>query len=162
MKCMHLCPTINTAPLLLPPHLQPSKSSTQSPSMRSLLLILLVSLAVASVQAKKGKGGKPAKKEPKEPKGMCLSEEDMMMICHAGSALGEKVNAAMETCTANAEERAMKGKGKGKGKRKGKGKLPSAPQSQRSWTWLQKNMLERFVSSLSLGGWTMTWSVLMS
>merc|ERR1711892_1015423 len=47
------------------------------------------------------------------------------MICHAGSALGEKANAAMEVCSANAEARAKsKGKGKGKG---GKGKAPKSP-----------------------------------
>ena len=51
------------------------------------------------------------------------------MICHTGSALGEKANAAMEVCTASAEERAKKGKGKGKakGKGKGKGKTPKCP-----------------------------------
>merc|ERR1711892_406597 len=51
-----------------------------------------------------------------------------MMICHAGSALGEKTNAAMEVCSANAEARAKsKGKGKGKGKGNGKGKAPKCP-----------------------------------
>merc|ERR1712123_106849 len=99
--------------------------------MRSLILVLLVSLAVASVQAKKAKGGKGGKPAKKEPSGLCLSEENMMMICHAGSALGEKANAAMEVCTATAEERAKKGKGKGKakgkGKGKGKGKTPKCP-----------------------------------
>ena len=100
-------------------------------SMRSLILVLVVSLAVASVQAKKAKGGKGGKPAKKEPSGLCLSEEKMMMICHAGSALGEKANAAMEVCAANAEERAKKGKGKGKakgkGKGKGKGKSPKCP-----------------------------------
>merc|ERR1712123_478253 len=97
--------------------------------MRSLILVLVVSLAVASVQAKKAKGGKGGKPAKGEPSGLCLSEEKMMMICHAGSALGEKANAAMEVCAANAEERAKKGKGKakGKGKGKGKGKTPKCP-----------------------------------
>merc|ERR1719369_408938 len=40
-----------------------------------------------------------------------------MNICHAGSTLGEKANAAMAACSATAEERAKKGKGKGKGKK---------------------------------------------
>merc|ERR1712123_18975 len=91
--------------------------------MRSLILVLVVSLAVASVQAKKAKGGKGGKPAKKEPSGLCLSEEKMMMICHAGSALGEKANAAIEVCTATVEERAKKGKGKGKGK----GKTPKCP-----------------------------------
>merc|ERR1712123_176835 len=97
--------------------------------MRSLILVLVVSLAVASVQAKKAKGGKGGNPAKKEPSGLCLSAEKMMMICHAGSALGEKANAAMEVCTATAEERAKKGKGKGKakGKGKGKGKTPKCP-----------------------------------
>merc|ERR1711892_701080 len=94
-------------------------------SMRSLILILVVSLAVASVQAKfrKAKGGKGGKPAKAEPAGLCLSKENMMMICHAGSALGEKANAAMEVCAANAETRANKGKGKAKGK----GKTPKCP-----------------------------------
>merc|ERR1712123_460490 len=98
-------------------------------SMRSLILVLVVSLTVASVQAKKAKGGKGGKPAKEEHSGLCLSEEKMMMICHAGSALGEKANAAMEVCAANAEERAKKGKGKGKakGKGKGKGKSPKCP-----------------------------------
>merc|ERR1712106_679526 len=100
------------------------------------------SLAVASVQAKFRKGGKPAKAKPA---GLCLSKENMMMICHAGSALGEKANAAMEVCSAKAESRA-------KSKGKGKGKLPNAQQLMRLCRWLVKNMLERFVCSLSLGG----------
>merc|ERR1711892_693617 len=92
-------------------------------SMRSLIFILVVSLAVASVQAKfrKAKGGKGGKPAKAEPAGLCLPKENMMMICHAGSALGEKANAAMEVCSAKAESRA---KSKGKG---GKGKAPKCP-----------------------------------
>merc|ERR1711955_148742 len=56
-----------------------------------------------------------------------------MMICKAGTALGERTMVAMETCsdTAVAEGRARKGKGNGrkpkpnKGKGKGKDKCPS-------------------------------------
>merc|ERR1719348_2469015 len=56
-----------------------------------------------------------------------------MIICKAGTALGERTIAAMETCsnTAVAEGRARKGKGNGKkpkpnkGKGKGKDKCPS-------------------------------------
>merc|ERR1719317_981771 len=56
-----------------------------------------------------------------------------MMICKAGTALGERTMAAMETCSDNtmAEGRAKKGKGNGKkpkpnkGKGKGKDKCPS-------------------------------------
>merc|ERR1711892_362951 len=96
-------------------------------SMRSLILVLVVSF----VQAKKAKGGKGGKPAKEEPSGLCLSEEKMMMLCHAGSALGEKANAGMEVCAANAEEGAKKGKGKGKakgkGKGKGKGKSPKCP-----------------------------------
>jgi len=99
--------------------------------MRSLILVLVLSLAVASVLSKKGgKGGKGGKEE----KGLCLTEDHMMMMCKAGTALGERTMAAMETCSGNAvaEGRAKKGKGKGKkpkpnkpnkpNKGKGKGK----------------------------------------
>ena len=99
------------------------------------------------------------------------------MICHAGSALGEKANAAMEVCAANAEVRAKKGKGKGKakgkGKGKGKGKSPKCPtvaeimdmageeyagsgQFIAVFLLMFSIMKERCVCSLSLGGWTMT------
>ena len=80
--------------------------------MKTYILLLVVVLSVAAVQAKKANGkGKPSKGE-KEPKsGFCMSEEEMMMFCHAGSALGEKANAAMETCAVDM--------------RKGKGKKPS-------------------------------------
>merc|ERR1712042_363019 len=44
-----------------------------------------------------------------------------MMMCKAGSELGEKAMAAMEACSNNVETRAKKGKGKGKGN----GKCPS-------------------------------------
>ena len=59
---------------------------------------------------------------------MCLAEEDamnMMKICHKGSALGEKANAAMEACTAKVQARAKNGKGKGKGKGKKPSKCPT-------------------------------------
>merc|ERR1719315_407933 len=93
--------------------------------MRSLIIVLVLSLAVA----KKGKG----KGEKEEGKGLCLTEENMMMICKAGSSLGERTMSAMETCSDNAmaEGRANKGKGNGKkpkpnkGKGKGKNKCPS-------------------------------------
>merc|ERR1711892_1114276 len=85
-------------------------------NMRSLIVVCLVTLAIVSVQAKKGKGkgGKPGKTESS---GLCLSERNLMVICHAGSDLGEKANAALEVCSnGNAETRAKKPKGKGKGK----------------------------------------------
>merc|ERR1712243_447142 len=46
-----------------------------------------------------------------------------MMICKAGTALGERTMAAMETCsdTAVAEGRARKGKGNGKKPKPNKG-----------------------------------------
>merc|ERR1712106_104864 len=82
-------------------------------NMKTYILLLAVVLSVSAVQAKKANGkGKPSKAE-KEPKsGFCMSEDEMMMFCHAGSALGEKANAAMETCAAAVDMR--KGKGKGK------------------------------------------------
>merc|ERR1711892_392145 len=87
---------------------------------KTYILLLVVVLSVAAVQAKKANGkGKPSKGE-KEPKsGLCMSEEEMMMFCHAGSALGEKANAAMETCAVDMR------KGKGKKPSKGKGKCPT-------------------------------------
>merc|ERR1712112_437796 len=91
-------------------------------NMRSLIIVLVLSLAMASVLAKKGKGGggkgKGGKGEKEESKGMCLSEDQMMMMCKAGSELGEKAMAAMEACSNNVETRAKKGKGKGKGNAK--------------------------------------------
>jgi len=118
--------------------------------MRSLILVLVISLAVASVLSKKagagkggkegkgGKGGKGEKGEKEEGNGLCLTKEHMMMMCSAGSSLGERTMAAKETCFGNAvaEERAKKGKGKGKkpkpnkpnkGKGKGKGKDKCPP-----------------------------------
>merc|ERR1719357_1735410 len=64
----------------------------------------------------------------KDDNGMCLAEEDamnMMRICHKGSALGEKANAAMEACAAKVQTRAKNGKGKGKGKGKKPNKCPT-------------------------------------
>merc|ERR1712002_401544 len=91
-------------------------ASTPTSSMRGLVLILVLSLAISCGLAKKagkgGKGGKGEKPAKKEPEGLCLTEKDMMNICHAGSTLGEKANAAMAACSASAEERAKKGKGK--------------------------------------------------
>merc|ERR1712168_962057 len=101
-----------------------NQSSTTNSTMRSLI-VLVLSLAVASVMAKKGKGNEKGK-------GLCLTEEKMMMICKAGTSLGEKTMAAMETCSdkAVAETRAKNVNGKGKkpkpnkGKGKGKNKCP--------------------------------------
>merc|ERR1711892_675790 len=131
-------------------------------SMRSLILILVVSLAVASVQAKKAKGGKGGKPAKAEPAGLCLSKENMMMICHAGSALERRLMLlwrfvllmlrqelrAREKARVRVKERAKE--------KEEKGKLPNAQQLMRLCRWLVKNMLERFVCSLSLGGWMRT------
>merc|ERR1712121_414958 len=94
-------------------------------------LVLVLSLAVASVLSKKGgKGGKGGK-EGKEEKGLCLTEEHMMMMCKAGTALGERTMAAMETCFGNAVAEGGAKKGKGKGNKpkpnKGKGNKPKCP-----------------------------------
>merc|ERR1711936_572504 len=94
--------------------------------MRFLILLLIVSVALASKKPK-GKG--------KDKAGYCLSEDQMMRICHAGSAVGEKAMAAMEACQEDttAAGRALavldmrkKKPNKGKGKGKGKGKCPTA------------------------------------
>merc|ERR1712029_183838 len=57
-----------------------------------------------------------------EGKGLCLTEEQLtkMFLMKAGTALGGRTMAAIETCKSNAvaETRAEKGKGKGKGKGK--------------------------------------------
>merc|ERR1712226_225705 len=61
--------------------------------MRFLILLLIVSVALAAKKPKgKGKG------KGKDKAGYCLSEDQMMRICHARSAVGEKAMAAMETC----------------------------------------------------------------
>merc|ERR1711936_1215544 len=96
--------------------------------MRFLILLLIVSVALAA-RKPKGKG--------KDKAGYCLSEDQMMRICHAGSAVGEKAMAAMEACQADttAAGRALAvldmrkkkpNNGKGKGKGKGKSKCPTA------------------------------------
>merc|ERR1712228_1135746 len=98
----------------------------------------------------KGNGGKASK-------AMCLSEEDgknMMKICHAGSALGEKAEAAMEACAIKAESRAKKGKGKKPNKGKGKGNQPSALNLMRLCNGLKRNMQEKSAFSLKWDGWT--------
>ena len=104
--------------------------------MRSLILVLVLSLAVASVMAKKGgKGGKGGKEgkggkgEKEEGKGLCLTEEQLtkIFLMKAGTSLGERTMAAIDTCSNNAvaETRAKKGKGKGKGKPNKQNKCPS-------------------------------------
>merc|ERR1711915_883879 len=102
--------------------------------MRSFIVFLVLSLTVLSL-AKKGNGGKANK-------AMCLSEEDgknMMKICHAGSTLGEKAEAAMEACAIKAESRAKKGKGKKPNKGKGKGKKPTkCPKFDEIMQWAEE------------------------
>merc|ERR1711920_148766 len=73
-------------------------------SMNSFIWLLVLSFACCSIPNK-------------DDNGMCLAEEDamnMMRVCHKGSVLGEKANAAMEACAAKVQTRAKKGKGKGK------------------------------------------------
>merc|ERR1712212_1011769 len=115
------------------------------------ILVLVLSLAVASVMAKKaGKGGK---EEKEEGKGFCLTEKHMMMICKAGSSLGERTTAAMETCSGNdmAETRAKKGKNKGKGKGQGKGKgkaKPNKPKECPSVDKLEAMAMEKYAGEI--------------
>merc|ERR1719493_163484 len=83
--------------------------------MNSIIWLLVLSFACCSIANK-------------DDNGMCMAEEDamnMMKICHKGSALGEKANAAMEACTAKVQVRAKNGKGKGKGKGKKPSKCPT-------------------------------------
>ena len=102
--------------------------------MKSFTVFFVLSLVALSL-AKKGKGGKASK-------AMCLSEEDamnMMKICHAGSSLGEKAEAAMEACAAKAQSRAKKGKGKKPNKGKGKGKKPTkCPEFDEIMQWAEE------------------------
>merc|ERR1719167_1917152 len=64
---------------------------------------------------------------------------NMMKICHAGSALGEKAEAAMEACAIKAESRAKKGKGKKPNKGKGKGKKPTkCPKFDEIMQWAEE------------------------
>merc|ERR1712105_377253 len=103
----------------------------------------------------KGKG----KGDKEEGKGLCLTEEKMMMICKAGTSLGEKTMAAMETCSdkAVAEARAKKGNAKGKkpkpnkGKGKGKNNCPSVDKLEKM---AMDEYAVRSVCSKSWGGWT--------
>merc|ERR1712106_206018 len=126
-------------------------------SMRSLILVLVVSLAVASVQAKKAKGGKGGKPAKGEPSGLCLSEEKMMMICHAGSAWEKRLMLLWRFVLLLLRRglRRERARVKAKARVKEKEKLPNARQLMRSWTWLARNMKERCACSLSLGGWIM-------
>ena len=102
--------------------------------MKCFTVFLVLSLTALCL-AKKGKGGKASK-------AMCLSEDDamnMMKICHAGSALGEKAEAAMEACAIKAESRAKKGKGKKPNKGKGKGKKPTkCPKFDEIMQWAEE------------------------
>ena len=69
------------------------------------------------MQPSKGKPSKPGKGEPSKPQkpgkeeeknGMCIDGEKMMKMCLAGSSLGEKSPAAMETCDAQmGDERSL-------------------------------------------------------
>merc|ERR1711970_1121931 len=87
-------------------------------NMRFFILLLIVSVALAAKKPKgKGKG--------KGKAGLCITEEQMMRICHAGTAV--------ETCNGDttAAGRAldvvdMRKKNPSKGKGKGKGKCPTA------------------------------------
>merc|ERR1712117_923286 len=51
--------------------------------------------------------------------GLCMEDEEVMYWCTVGTPLGEKLSAAMMTCS-GAEEAEGRKKGKGKGKGKGK------------------------------------------
>merc|ERR1711910_136551 len=53
---------------------------------------------------------------PEPRPGFCVSHEDMMVICAAGSAMEEKSPAAMEACAEFLPNPEEGGKGKGKGK----------------------------------------------
>merc|ERR1712183_1180941 len=105
-------------------------------NMKTYMFLLVVVLSVAAVQAKKGKGNaKPSKVEKAPESGFCMTDAEMMMFCHAGSALGEKVDAAMDTCaeqlngtmgeTARALDIVLDMRKKGKKPSKGKGKCPT-------------------------------------
>merc|ERR1739838_583178 len=73
--------------------------------------------------------------------GMCLTDEEQMMICHHGSELGDKANAAWPVCqdkfASMMEMRALdvdtslldRAKSKNKGKKPRKGKKPSKPKA---------------------------------
>jgi hypothetical protein len=78
--------------------LQPSKGKPSKPSKGE------------PNKPSKGKPSKPGKGEPSKPQkpgkeegenGMCIDGEKMMKMCLAGSSLGEKSPAAMETCDAS-------------------------------------------------------------
>merc|ERR1719402_1697596 len=71
------------------------------------------------------------------------------MICKAGSSLGERTMAAMETCKNNAvaETRAKKGKGKGKGKGK-PNKKPNKPNKCPSVDKLETMAMEKYAGEI--------------
>merc|ERR1719289_766429 len=78
---------------------------------------------------KGGMGGKGGKGEKGEGKGLCLTEEQLtkIFLMKAGTSLGERTMAAIDTRSNNAvaETRAKKGKGKGKGKPNKQNECPS-------------------------------------
>ena len=80
-----------------------------------LKTILQVSLVVALAS---GQG----KEEDSKEAGLCMSEEEVVYWCTAGTPLGDKLGAAMESCSETEEPAGRKGKGRGKGKGKGKGR----------------------------------------
>ena len=65
-----------------------------------------------------------------EDPSLCFSDAEVTLACTAGTALGEKMLAAFDTCLNQEQPAGRKGrKGKGKGKGKGgKGKCPTVDQ----------------------------------
>ena len=89
--CVHLFITINILSSLK--NLTHNQAIIRSSNMRILIFLTVLCIA-ASVQAAKKKP-KPA---AKEASGFCVSDEDLMAICHAGSAMGKKAKTAMGAC----------------------------------------------------------------
>merc|ERR1711963_285176 len=92
--------------------------------------------------------------------GLCMEDEEVMYWCTVGTPLGEKLSAAMMTCS-GAEEAEGRKKGNGKkckkGKKckgKGKGKGKKCFTVEEVEAWFMEEFAVNFVSSPSSAGWT--------
>merc|ERR1711988_166726 len=92
--------------------------------------------------------------------GLCMEDEEVMYWCTAGTPLGEKLSAAMMTCSGARRQRAGR-RGTERNARRGrsargreKEKARSASLLRRSRLGSWRNSQVNFVSSPSSAGWT--------
>merc|ERR1711973_15271 len=89
--------------------------------------------------------------------GLCMEAEEVMYWCTAGTQLGEKLSAAMMTCSKAEED---EGRRRGRSARRERSAREKEKETVRSVSLLRRlrlgswrNTQASFVSSLSLVGW---------